>query len=426
MDASPESGPPVFAGSRASRDMAPSAQRLVRSLSLAVFLEWAGAGSILPLLPLWVRQHGGSDAIVGAVMAAYFAAAFVFQYGSGVLSDRLGRMPVLLGGLAVYAGGSLLFLLPVDAVYDTAFRALQGAGAGASMVAALAMISHAVPLSHRGRASGRLYGAELGGLAVGPVAGSVAGVGAMSWLFVASAAASLAAVAWVLLTRRGGASGAADPGEDVRPAAGAAPPAGSRRLGARALTGALVAAAVIGLTTGVYESCWSLLMTRHGASQWEIGLSWTAFALPYALLARPAGWLADRLDRRVLAVGSILWSVGFLATYPFLPGFVLLMVLGVFESLGFTLTLPACQSLLGEGTSPERHGHAQGMFAASQTGTTAASAAAAGALFSIGPWVPFVLVAACCAALSVVVVVIWRRVPGRASRGAVAAAAAPS
>jgi MFS family permease len=425
MDASPEPGPPAFAGFGGSGALAPSAQRLVRSLSLAVFLEWAGAGSILPLLPLWVRQHGGSDAVVGAVMAAYFAAAFVFQYGSGVLSDRLGRLPVLLGGLTVYAAGSLLFLLPVAAAFDTVFRALQGAGAGASMVAALAMISHAVPLSHRGRASGRLYGAELGGLAVGPVAGSIAGVGAMRWLFLASAVASLAAAAWVLRTRDPRSTvDATEPAGERPPADPAALPAASPRLAARALTGALVAAAVMGLTTGVYESCWSLLMTRHGASQWEIGLSWTAFALPYALLARPAGWLADRLDRRLLAVGSILWSVGFLATYPFLPGFVLLMVLGIFESLGFTLTLPACQSLLGEGTSAERHGHAQGLFAASQTGTTALSAAAAGALFSIGPWVPFVLVAACCAALSAVVVAIWRRVPGRISHAPVAAAAA--
>ena len=413
-----------------------NAASLVRSLSIAVLLQWAGAGALLPLLPLYVKDHGGSDAVVGSVMAAYFASAFVFQYGAGRLSDRLGRMPVLIGGLVVYALGSLLFLVRGPAPLDVVFRALQGAGAGGAMVAALAMISHAVPLTQRGRATGLLYGAELGGLAIGPVVGSLAGVAAMSWLFVAAAVASLVAIGPVLVARA--AARAAEepvPGSAETPrrpasresgesrelaASGAArPPAAdggggmSRASAERAVWGALLAAAMIGVMSGVYESCWTLLMTRHGAAQWEIGVSWTLFALPFALLSRPAGWLADHFDRRWLAVGSLAWSVAFLATYPFLPGFVPLMVLGIWESLGLSITLPACQSLLGQGTSPERHGHAQGLFAASQTGTTALAAACAGGLFGIAPWAPFVGGAVCCALVATVVVVVWWHVPGR-------------
>ena len=48
---------------------------LVRSLSLAIFLQWLGASAILPLLPLYLRDKGGSDNLVGAVMAAYFSSA---------------------------------------------------------------------------------------------------------------------------------------------------------------------------------------------------------------------------------------------------------------------------------------------------------------------------------------------------------------
>jgi MFS transporter, DHA1 family, multidrug resistance protein len=189
------------------------------------------------------------------------------------------------------------------------------------------------------------------------------------------------------------------------------------------VSGALVAAGMIGVTSGVYEACWSLLMTRHGANQWEIGVSWTLFALPFAALSRPAGWLADHVDRRVLAVGSLLWSLAFLASYPFMPGFVLLLVLGTWESLGFSMALPACQSLLGQGTAPERHGHAQGLFAASQTGATAVAAACAGVLFGIAPWIPFVGAATVCALLVAAVTVIWSRVPGRTPRSPAGTAA---
>lgn len=413
-------------------------------MTLAIFLEWAGAGAILPVLPLWVRSQGGSDTVVGAVMAAYFAAAFVFQYGSGRLSDRLGRLPVLVAGLAVCALASLLFLLPVPPSVDTVFRALQGAGAGASMVASLAMIAHAVPLSHRGRAAGRVYGAELGGLAVGPVLGSLVGVAQMHWLFAAGAITSAVALGWVLATATGTPARAgtdeamvappiaphggrvASPvgpstdgaGSVPRPTRPAGPRAPSRwrwpaEVSERAVLGALLAAAVIGITSGVYEACWSLLMTRHGANEWEIGVSWTLFALPFVAMSRPAGWLADHLDRRWLGVASLFWSLAFLVTYPFLPGYVLLMVLGVFESFGFAVTLPACQSLLGGATAPERHGRVQGLFAASQTGATAVAAVAAGALFGIGSWVPFVMAAACGALLALTVAGVWRRVPGR-------------
>jgi MFS transporter, DHA1 family, multidrug resistance protein len=415
----------------------PGVASLVRSLSLAVVLQWAGAGAILPLLPLYVKVHGGTDAIVGAVMAAYFAAAFVFQYASGRLSDRLGRLPVLVGGLVVYAAGSLLFLLPGPAALDIVFRALQGAGAGGAMVAALAMLSHAVPLSYRGRATGRIYGAELGGLAVGPVLGSVAGVGAMHWFFVAAGVASVVAIGPVLAASRAAKTmdEAAKDAREPAPVIGLAPAvAGERAANAaptssagrraggtrlprsiaeRAVFGALLASATIGVATGVYESCWTLLMTRHGAATWEVGVSWTLFALPFVLMSRPAGWLADHFDRRWLGVAALCWTICFCAAYPFVPGVLPLMVLGIWESAGFSLALPATQSLLGEGTAPERHGHAQGLFAASQTGMTALAAAASGGLFGVAPWVPFDMAAACCSLIVALVVVSWRRVPGR-------------
>lgn len=435
----------------------PGVAIMVRSLSAAVALQWAGAGAILPLLPLYVKVHGGSDAVVGAVMAAYFAAAFVFQYASGRISDRLGRIPVLIGGLLTYAAGSLLFLVPGPAALDVVFRALQGAGAGGAMVAALAMLSHAVPLSYRGRATGRIYGAELGGLAVGPVIGSVAGVGAMRWFFVAAGVAAALAIGPVLVASRAakqaaqgaaqadgaasGATGHVAAASDVvataagTEAAGSAPEkAGGRRaagaglprgIAERAVWGALFASATIGVTSGVYESCWTLLMTHHGAATWEVGVSWTLFALPFVLMSRPAGRLADHFDRRWIGVSALIWTICFCAAYPFVPGVLLLMVLGIWESVGFSLALPATQSLLGEGTAPERHGHAQGLFAASQTGTTALAAAAGGALFGVAPWVPFDAAAACCAVIVVLVAVSWRRVPGRV-RGEVPARVLPA
>jgi DHA1 family multidrug resistance protein-like MFS transporter len=394
-------------------------ERLVRVLSLAILLQWSGASAILPLLPIYLRQRGGSDALVGTVMAGYFAAAVISQYPAGRLADRIGRLPVLLAGLALYALGSVLFLVPVGPVADVVLRALQGAGAGAAEVAALAMVSHAVPLARRGRAFGSIYGAQLGGMAVGPLFGSLAGVGAMDALFLAAGVAALVACVPVVLGApaevRGGPTTVDGTRHSLDRGRGDLSARGLPQLG-RPLVGAALAAAAIGLTTGVYESCWTLLLDLRGAADWEIGLSWTLFAVPFVAMSRPGGWLADHLDRRWLVVVALAWSAAFCAAYPFLHQVALLLVLGSVESVGFAVALPSAQSLLTQSSMPAELGRVQGMYATSQTGATAAAAACAGALFGVAPWVPFVSSAAFSMALLGSVAIVWAPVAGRVTQ----------
>lgn len=130
-----------------------SADRLVRGLSLAVFLQWFGASAIIPMLPVYIRHRGGTDSLAGVVMAAFFAAGVLFQYPAGRIADRLGRRPVLLAGLVIYAIASFAFLVPMGTTMDIGLRALQGIGAGAAEVAALAMVSAAVTAERRARPS---------------------------------------------------------------------------------------------------------------------------------------------------------------------------------------------------------------------------------------------------------------------------------
>lgn len=176
-----------------------NADRLVRALTLVTALQWLGASAILPLLPEYLRHRGGSDALVGAVMAAFFAAGVLCQYPAGRLADHIGRRPVLLMGLLCYAAASVAFLAPVSPVAYVGLRALQGAGAGAAEVASLAMVSGAVSLERRGRAFGSIYAGQLAGIAIGPLVGSLFGVGAMGIIFVAAGAASLVACLPVLV-----------------------------------------------------------------------------------------------------------------------------------------------------------------------------------------------------------------------------------
>jgi MFS family permease len=387
---------------------------LVRTLTVTIFLQWLGATAIVPMLPIYIRRLGGSDTLAGVVMAAFFAAGVVSQYPVGRLADRIGRRPVLVAGLLTYGAASFSFLAPVGPAAAVGLRAVQGLGAGAAAVASLAMIAGAVPSERRGRAFAAVYGGEIAGMAVGPLVGSIAGVAHMSAMFVASGSVSLAACVPALRLREE----AATPHRPVTgvtdriPRASEQPRLTRVRLN-RAMTGAFVTAGALGLASGVYDICWTLLLVSRGATGWEIGISWTLFAVPFLVAARPSGWLADHMDRRVLVVAGVGLSAVFCASYPFLASVSALVVLGALEALGFAACLPAVQSLLTEGTSAEEAGRVQGIFATCQTAFTAVAAAGAGAAFAVARWLPFVTVAALAVLGLVAVVIIWRSVPGR-------------
>jgi DHA1 family multidrug resistance protein-like MFS transporter len=178
------------------------------------------------------------------------------------------------------------------------------------------------------------------------------------------------------------------------------------------MSGALVAAAALGLTTGVYDICWTLLLISRGAASWQIGVSWTLFAVPFVIAARPSGWLADHMDRRLLVLGGLGLAMLFCASYPFIHAVPVLMMMGATEALGFAAAMPALQSLLTQGSEPSEVGRIQGMFGTTQTALTAVSAALAGAAFALASWVPFVSAAVLTALALVVTAFVWRTVPG--------------
>ena len=261
-------------------------RRLIGTLTLTVFLQWMGATAIVPMLPVYIRHLGGTDALAGVVMASFFAAGVLSQYPIGRVTDRIGRRPVLVAGLLTYGAASFAFLLPINASAAIGLRALQGVGAGAATVAALAMISGSVAVERRGRAFASVYSGELAGMAIGPLVGSIVGVHYMWAMFLASGLLAVGACVPALALRES---------DDIALARAAR----TRQDGTlrpllrvrvnRSMTGALICGAALGLTSGVYDICWTLLLVARGASGLEIGISWTLFAVPFVLAARPSG-----------------------------------------------------------------------------------------------------------------------------------------
>ena len=100
------------------------------SLALIFALRMLGLFLVLPVFALEARKYPGGDdpALVGLAMGIYGLTQAVLQLPLGMASDRWGRKPVILAGLAVFALGSALAAWAPSVHWLAAARALQGAG----------------------------------------------------------------------------------------------------------------------------------------------------------------------------------------------------------------------------------------------------------------------------------------------------------
>lgn len=153
---------------------------------LTVFIDLLGFGMVLPLLPIYAKDfaeqlgleegHARIGLLIGLLMSSFSIMQFVFAPLWGRLSDRIGRRPVLMVGLA----GSVAFytLFGVATVWKSLtllFFSRIGAGiAGATISTAQAYIADATTLETRARGMA-LIGAAFGlGFTFGPLFGALA------------------------------------------------------------------------------------------------------------------------------------------------------------------------------------------------------------------------------------------------------------
>jgi EmrB/QacA subfamily drug resistance transporter len=142
------------------------------------------------------RLHAGVSSLQWVVngYALTFASLMLI---AGSLSDRFGRRKVMLGGLSVFAAGSLLGALAPSTAVLIGARVVMGVGAAASEPGTLSIIRHIYPdAEQRARALGAWAAVSCLALALGPViGGTLVGLGtwrAIFWFNLAATALIIA------------------------------------------------------------------------------------------------------------------------------------------------------------------------------------------------------------------------------------------
>lgn len=113
-------------------------RRAMSGLSLVFAFRMLGMFMVLPVLATYGQElEGATPMLIGLAIGAYGLTQAVLQIPFGMLSDRIGRMPVIYAGLLIFAAGSAVAAMADSIEMIIVGRVLQGAGAISAAVMAL-------------------------------------------------------------------------------------------------------------------------------------------------------------------------------------------------------------------------------------------------------------------------------------------------
>jgi MFS family permease len=111
--------------------------RIRVTLFLGIFAVMALSNAIVPVLPSFAK----SSSLQGAIYAAYFLGAVISTIPAGILSDRIGRVPLVRLGLTITVISGILLSGITSAFPVLGIRLVEGIGAGCFVAAAMSYVN---------------------------------------------------------------------------------------------------------------------------------------------------------------------------------------------------------------------------------------------------------------------------------------------
>ena len=176
-------------------------RRAVSALALLYSFRMLGLFMVLPLLALYAGDlPGATPTLIGLALGVYGLTQALLQIPLGWLSDQVGRKPVIVGGLLVFAAGSVM-AATADSLWGIILgRTLQGAGAIAATV--MALVADLTSEEQRTKAMA-VVGVSIGlsfavALVLGPVIAAAGGLAAVFWVTAGLALGGIVIVVWLV------------------------------------------------------------------------------------------------------------------------------------------------------------------------------------------------------------------------------------
>lgn len=312
---------------------AAASARMSRAAYIGMTAVAGGWLAIFPLFPELQAQLGIGTEVLGVMAAAAFATGLVAELLLAPQADRGRARTMAVTGLLAVAASLALSAAATDSWQLIAARALGGLGGGLFMPAASALMIRVDP-DKSGESLGRLSTAELGGIALGPLVASILTL----WFSAQTVLLIIAALMLlpVIPVARSLVEPPHRPDHLTQEIGMSAPPPALAfdLLKNRSIWGASLLTVAVMVPVGAYDALWPRYLADLDAGELLIGASYVLFAIPFMILAAPAGRLADRIGGAATFVRGLGVLLAMICLYGVITNAYVVTGLGMVESSG--------------------------------------------------------------------------------------------
>ena len=329
-----------------------STKRKLVYLFLAGLLFWISITLLLPTLPIYIQDVGGTTKQVGIVMGCFAIGLLASRTWLGKLADRRSRKIVILIGSLVAALAPVLYVSASSVSSLALIRAFHGISIAAFTIGYSALVVDLAPIEHRGTLIGHMNLAVPIGMSIGPALGGFLQANGKEYLpqgtgyEVLFAVSALCGISAFLFSSQIGAT--------VLPGAGAGRTDSDRLarsfrqfVGDRALLIPTVVLLLIGLVFGTLVAFLPLFIKDLGL-EFNIGLFYTVVAMTSFSVRLFVGRASDRYGRGLFISAALVCYVISMLLLTVAQTPLLFILAAIAEGAGAGVLIPLTLALISD------------------------------------------------------------------------------
>ena len=314
-------------------------------LTITALLLFSGFYLLMPTLPLFIKELGGSESQVGFIIGVFTISAVIVRPIVGGLMDKYGRRIFIICGLIFFAITMYFYDLVTVIVFLVILRILHGISWAISTTSIGTAVTDVIPTSRRGEGMG-WYGLSMTlGMALGPILGLwVAESFSFHYLFLICTALALIAFILAFCTKI----------PKIQHTHNNTISFFEKDLLPIAIVTFFLSITFGGITT--------FLPLFAANIQVNVGTFFLVYALTLTVARPITGKISDKYGEDVIIIPALFILIVALLVLTFTKGIVGLVITAILYGIGFGSAQPALQVAIIKLAKPEKIGVANATF----------------------------------------------------------------
>ncbi|PPS44998.1 MFS transporter [Chroococcidiopsis sp. TS-821] len=327
-------------------------RRNLQFLFIAGLLFWSSLASLLPTLPLYINDIGGTPQQIGVVMGSFAIGLLTMRPWLAQLADLRSRKLVLIIALSAVALAPLGYLMVKSLWLLMVIRAFHGISIAAYSSGYTTLVADIAPAKSRGAIIGGMSLVNPLGMAIGPALGGYL-------------QASVGYTALFLLSSGLGMLGIVFASQVVNPVANllkqqAADNRFWQLLGSPRIRTLALILLLVGLAFGTLSTFVPLYIQSIGV-ELNVGLFYTAAAIASFTIRIPTGRASDRYGRGLFITLSLIFYTLSMLLLWFANSASAFLIAGSVEGLGAGILIPMVATVVADRALPQERGRMFGL-----------------------------------------------------------------